>query len=157
MKSLVVYDSFFGNTQKIAEIIAEEIGAESKKVQDVVKEDLQGLDLLVVGSPTRAFRPSPDITSFLYNLAESSLRGVKVSAFDTRIEVKDIKSPVARAFLGLMIKFFGYADKPIIKTLIKKGGEVLGETTGFCVLDSKGPLREAEAERAKEFAQSLRC
>lgn len=156
MKSLVIYDSFFGNTQKIAEIIAEEIGAQSKKVQEVTKNDLKGLELLVVGSPTRAFRPSPDTTSFLSSLVSGALNGVKVAAFDTRIEAKDIKSPAAKAFLGLMIKLFGYADKPIIKTLINKGGEAIGETTGFCVLDTEGPLRDGEVERAKEFAKGLR-
>lgn len=156
MKSLVIYDSFFGNTQKIAEIIAEEIGAQLKKVQEATKNDLQDLELLVVGSPTRAFRPSPDTTSFLNSLVSGALTGVKVAAFDTRIEAKDIKSLVAKAFLGLMIKLFGYADKPIIKTLINKGGEAIGETTGFCVLDTEGPLRDGEVERAKEFAKGLR-
>jgi len=65
MKALVVYDSFFGNTEKIAQTIGNALGApadvEVLRVGNVKPEQLTGLGLLVVGSPTRAFRPTPAI------------------------------------------------------------------------------------------------
>lgn len=155
MKSLVVYDSFFGNTAKIAQLIADELGAEIKKVQDAKPSDIKGLELLVVGSPTRAFRATPDIVSFINTLPQGALSGVKVAAFDTRIDAKDIKNAFARGFLGIMIKLFGYAANPILKSLVSKGGTAFVDPTGFCVMESEGPLRKDALDKARQFA--MRC
>ncbi|NCC64053.1 MAG: nitric oxide synthase, partial [Spirochaetia bacterium] len=54
MKALVVYDSAFGNTEKIAKIIGESLDSPVKRAVDVKAEDLQALDVLIVGSPTQA-------------------------------------------------------------------------------------------------------
>ena len=88
MKAMIVYDSFFGNTEKIAAAIAEGLGSAPDvtvaRVGDVQPAQLQGLALLVVGSPTRAFRPSPARLTLLTGLAEGSLAGTLVAAFDSR-------------------------------------------------------------------------
>ncbi len=127
--------------------------AKAIKVQEAKDMDYKSLDLLIVGSPTRAFRPSPDITSYINNLG--NLNGMKVAVFDTRIDAKDIKSVAARALLGVMIKLFGYADKPMAKILQKKGGELIADPVGFYVLDSEGPLKNGEIEKAKKFANEI--
>ena len=54
-----------------------------------------------------------------------------------------------------MVDKGGYAAKPILKQLIRKGGENIAEPEGFYVEGEKGPLRENEIERAKEWAKSL--
>lgn len=71
MKSLVVYESFFGNTQKIAEQVSKVLGAKLVEAKKFTMDDLEGVELLIVGSPTRAFRPSPDTTKFLSELKKS--------------------------------------------------------------------------------------
>jgi flavorubredoxin len=62
MKTLVIYDSFFGNTEKIALEIGAGFGergeVETLPVSQVTPEKVQGLDSLIVGSPTRGFRPT---------------------------------------------------------------------------------------------------
>ena len=59
-EKLVVYDSVFGNTAKVAEAIGEALGdASVKKVTEVSQKDLHNITVLFVGSPTRAFRPTP--------------------------------------------------------------------------------------------------
>lgn len=149
---LVIYDSFFGNTEKIAEAIGEALGdALVKKVSDVSHDDLENLKVLIVGSPTRAFQPSPDIKSFLKQFASNALDGVKAAAFDTRIPVDKTDS----GFLRTLIKIFGYADKIISKSLEKAGAEIAIESDGFGVLDSEGPLVEGEIERAKNWAKQI--
>lgn len=59
MKEMVVYDSIFGNTEQIAMTIAKAISTQKKagifRVAEVKLERLKGLELLVVGSPTRVF------------------------------------------------------------------------------------------------------
>ena len=121
MKSLVIYDSFFGNTERIAraigEALSDQMEVEVLKVGDIQPGQLEGLDLLVVGAPTRAFRPSPDVSRFLKNLPVGSLKGVKAAAFDKRIGEEDIKSRALR----FLVRLFGYAAKPVAGMLRKKG------------------------------------
>ena len=69
MKSIVIYDSMYGNTEKIAHAIGR--GLKSKEVKRVISikeasiEDLKGIDLLVLGSPTQAFNPLPAVNTWL--------------------------------------------------------------------------------------------
>ena len=151
MKALLIYDSFFGNTEKIALAVGTVLGADVFKVQKVKPEQLAGLGLLIVGSPTRAFSPSPDIKSFMKKLPYNALQGVKVAAFDTRIAINDTGSK----FLSFMVKLFGYADKPIAKALVKKGGTLVLATEGYYVKESEGPLKEGEIDRATEWANKI--
>ncbi len=152
MKTLIVYDSVFGNTEKVALKIGKELGAETIKVTEVSYDQLIGLDCLVVGSPTRAFNPTKEITSFLKGIPSSSLSRIKVASFDTRMDIKKVDNAV----LSFMVKFFGYADKPIEKQLKKKGGIIAVPSDGFIVEDSEGPLREGELERASVWAQTIK-
>lgn len=154
MKTLIVYDSFFGNTEQIARAIGDALGSgdnvQTVKVGEVKPEQLTGLNLLIVGSPTRAFKPSKDITVFLKGIPAKSLKGVKVMAFDTRISTAEVNS----RFLNVMVKMFGYASKPITNILKKKGGELVCPPEGFIVKDTEGPLKEGELERAAAWAKS---
>ena len=151
MKSLVVYDSFFGNTEKIAQAVGAALGAQVVRVGSLTHEQLKGLDLLVVGSPTRAFRASPGTQAFLKGLPKGALAGTQVAAFDTRMTI-DAKTP---AFLRVMAKIFGYAAKPIAAGLKNHGGQLSVEPEGFIVKDTKGPLQEGELERAAGWGRSL--
>lgn len=148
MKGLVVYDSFFGNTEKVAQTIGESLGVEVVKVSEASLDNLTGLDYLFVGSPTRAFRPTKKITDYLKRIPSDGLNGVKVAVFDTRIDPKDVSNVI----LTFMVKLFGYADKPISNFLLKKGGKLAIPNAGFIVLESEGPLREGELERAAKWA-----
>jgi flavodoxin I len=153
MKSLVVYDSYFGNTKIIASAIGRALGEGSAvvRVNDVADEQRQGLDLLVVGSPTRAFRATGAIYKFIKRLPAGSLKGVKTAGFDTRADVKKINN----RFLTFMAGIFGYAAEPIDSKLTKKGGTRAASPGGFIVEGEKGPLREGESDRALEWGRSM--
>lgn len=155
MTTLIIYDSFFGNTEKIARAIGKGLGSPSDcsiiHVNDFKKEQLTGLELLVVGSPTRKFTMTPAIKKLLNNLPARSLKGVKIAAFDTCISVQDIDS----RFLTTMINIFGYAAESIANKLLKKGGEQIIPPEGFIVEDSEGPLRNGELKRAEEWGKNL--
>lgn len=154
MKALVVYDSFFGNTEKIAQTIGEALGSqgevEVRRVGEVQAEHLAGVDVLVVGSPTRAFRPTPAISNFLAGLPANGLQGVRVAAFDTGISAED-----APSILRFFIKRFGYAAKPIADKMTRKGGKLAAPPEGFFVKGSEGPLKEGELERAANWAKRI--
>ncbi len=148
---LIIYDSVFGNTEKIAVAMGVAIDAKVIKVSDITPAALDGLELLIVGSPTRAFNATPAVSGWIKKLDKDSLNGIMVAAFDTRLSLKLVKSRV----LNFMVKIFGYAAKPMLAGLIKKGGKAAAEPEGFYVADSEGPLLENELERAEKWA--LNC
>jgi flavodoxin len=85
MNVLIVFDSFFGNTEKIARAIGNSFGEAHNvkivRVQDFTADLLSGTNLLIAGSPTRAFRPSEGTQKFLEELPAKSLAGMKFAAF----------------------------------------------------------------------------
>jgi flavodoxin I len=151
MKSLIVYDSVFGNTEKIACAIGEALDSQALSVNKVSPRDIQDLDILIVGSPTRGFRPTKAITEFIRFLPEGGLQNVQVAAFDTRIRITDVNS----AFLTFMVNIFGYAAQPIANGLKGKGGKLTIHPEGFFVEDREGPLFIGELERAQNWARAL--
>jgi len=152
MKALIVYDSVYGNTEKIAQSVGRAFGpggdAKTLRVGEVKPEHLAGLDVLIVGSPTQKFTALPAIKKFLAGIPENGLKGVRVAAFDTRISMKDTKS----RFLHLMVKLFGYAAEPLARRLVKKGGEEAVPPEGFFVDGTKGPIKAGELDRAAAWA-----
>ena len=155
MRALVVYDSFFGNTEKIALAIGEALAQHGEvstvRVSELPAGALSGVDLLVVGSPTRAFSASPLTKGFLKELPGGGLQGVRVAAFDTRVSLEDTNS----GFLRFMVKLFGYAAKPISDRLVRKGGKLASRPEGFFVGGTEGPLKEGELERAAAWAKGM--
>lgn len=144
MKSLVAYDSLYGNTAEIAKAIGAAIGDGVKvlPVGEVQPSDLEVLELLIVGGPTQGGRASPPMREFLDGLPKSAVKGVDVAAFDTRMTTK-------------WVKLFGYAAGKIGKALERKGGNLLLKAEPFWVTGGKGPLKEGELERAADWAKQV--
>jgi flavodoxin len=155
MKVLVIYDSVFGNTKQVALAMGNALGSQQDVsvlwVSDVKPEHLTGLNVLIVGSPTRAFSPTPAIKRFLASIPKQGLRGVTVAAFDTRIALSDVDSRVLPVFVSI----FGYAAKPIADRLTKKAGELRFPPEGFFVQGTEGPLKAGELERAADWAKQI--
>ncbi|HEX7456387.1 MAG TPA: flavodoxin family protein [Candidatus Nanoarchaeia archaeon] len=150
MKALVIYDSLYGNTEKIAKAVGEGTGGKVKFVGEVRPSELKGLDLLIIGSPTHGGQPKPTTTEFLDKIPENSLKGVSVAAFDTRFE----KSGHGIG-LRLLMAVINFAAPRIADTLKKKGGVLVAEPEGFFVEGKEGPLKEGELERAKTWAKGI--
>ncbi len=155
MASLVVFDSYFGNTEVVARAVAEVLASaepvRTLRVDQFESGHLHEVGLVVVGSPTRAFRPSPGIQAWLARLPPGHLEGVRVAAFDTRVDVTSSGNPL----LSAMARWFGYAAPPIEKRLLQLGGSLAGPAEGFVVEDKMGPLREGETDRARAWARAL--
>jgi len=156
MKTLVMYDSEFGNTEIVANAIGEVLGTKGEvevlRVSNVPSEAVVGMDLLVVGSPTQQFKPTGATSTFLKGIPKNSLKGTKVAAFDTRLTIEEIEETTVLAFF---VRIFGYAAKPIGDALKKKGGELVIPPEGFLVQGMKGPLVEGELERAETWAREI--
>lgn len=153
MKTLVIYDSYFGNTEKVAKTIHETLKEKHSckiyKADQFKKEYLKDIELLIVGSPTRAFRPTENLTKLIKDIPHKYMENIKIATFDTRIDENTINSKI----LPFFMKIFGYAAKPLEKSLKAKGGVVVNENIGLIVEDTEGPLREGEIERVKEWVE----
>ena len=144
MKILVIYDSVYGNTEKVARAMGEAITNDVKVVpaKEARPDDLEGLDILVIGAPTQGGRPTQGMQNFLKDIAGTDIKGLKFASFDTRISAR---------WVGI----FGYAAGRIAKNLRKKGAELLKDPEPFFVTGTEGPLKEGEIERAAAWAQEL--
>ena len=144
MKVLIVYDSVYGNTERIAKAIGGAITGEVKvlRVDEASPSELRTIDLFILGSPTQGGRPTPAIRDLLNKVPEASLQGINVAAFDTRVSTK-------------LVGVFGYAAGRIAGNLKRKGGTLIASPEGFFVKGSKGPLKEGELERAAGWAKGI--
>ncbi|WP_423069010.1 flavodoxin family protein [Devosia sp. CN2-171] len=152
MRIAIVYDSVFGNTAVIAEAIARsarELGEVTLlQARDAAGFDPAAFDLLVVGSPTRGFAPTPVISEFTGGLPKAALAA---AAFDTRLDPDHIQ-PVP---LRWVIQVGGYAADRIVGTLHEKGYRVLAPNGDFLVHGTEGPLKPGEIERAEVWLKQI--
>ena len=142
MKTLVVYDSVYGGTEKIAKAIADAIGndAEARRVGAVNPSDLKAFGLIIAGAPTNGGRPTPAMKDFLERVP--TLAGTPVAAFDTRLTSK-------------LVAVFGFAAGKIASSLQEKGGTLVAPPQGFFVKGKEGPLKDGELERAASWAREV--
>ena len=144
MKALIVYDSVYGNTEKIARAIGGAIAGEVKvlRMDEVDYSELKTLDLLIVGSPTQGGRPTLAIQDFLNKVTEAAIKGLNVAAFDTRFSTR-------------LVGIFGYAAGKIADSLKRKGATLVLSPQAFFVKGKEGPLKEGELERAAVWAKEI--
>jgi flavodoxin I len=156
MNVLIVFDTVFGNTEKIARAMGDALQGRAFvkiiNIKDFTGEQTKGIDLLIVGSPTRQFRPTPAISTALKAIPADTLQGIKSAAFDTRINTDEIKSALFR----FIVKNAGFAAKAISSALQKKGAVLVAEPTGFLVMGDQGTqMVNGEPERAAQWASSI--
>ena len=163
MRALVVYESMFGNTQKIAEAVAEGLagrfGVATLEVGDAPAVLPDDVGLLVVGGPTHAFglsRPStrqsaadqaerPVVSPGLgvrewLDALQYRSGGVVAAAFDTKVSRPRLPGSAARA---------------ATKRLRRIGFAIAAPAETFYVAGTPGPLLPGEDERARRWAEAL--
>lgn len=162
MAALVVYESMFGNTEKVAQAVArgiqEVMDAELRAVSDVPDGVDLSFDLLVVGAPTHAFglsRPSTRADAIRQGArqgdADRGLRewleqlphargGEVVATFDTRVRrVRHLPGSAARGAVKLL----------------RSQGYPTTAARSFYVEDVSGPLHPGELDRATAWGREL--
>jgi len=154
LKALIIYDSKFGNTEKIARAIGEAVTplGEAKVVQvgEANPSQLSSIDFLIVGSPTHAGGATRAIKEFLRKIPANALENVQVASFDTRFSAKD-KGIGAR----IVLEIFRYAAGRIATILEYKGGYLAMVPEGFIIENSEGPLKKGELERAAIWTKGI--
>jgi len=155
MSSVVIYDSAFGNTEKVARAVAAVLGEVGDcrlvPVGEARPADVSDAALLVIASPTQAFNALPSVNHFIGSLTDDVLANKAVAVFDTRIALEDIPS----APLRWAVKVGGFAADHMAKHLRSRHAKLVLEPEGFCVGDKEGPLKPGELDRAVAWAHEL--
>lgn len=146
MNYLVVYFSKYGNTRSVAEAIAETLASGSIgrtiSSDQLTVDDLNELDLVVMGSPTHRMNLPEAVRPVFEALPRRVLKGKRVAAFDTSYKMS--------AWLARFT-----AAKKLDRKLRKLGGKRLVPPESFFVVDREGPLYDGEIERVREWTAAL--
>ena len=145
MNALVVYDSQYGNTERIAQVIAEALRAygQARMVRAGVAPlvELHEVDTLILGCPTQGWRPTEAMRTFLANTPAASLRSLAVACFDTRFHRPHWLT--------------GSAAAVMVRKLNQAGVTPVAPPESFFVLATEGPLEPGELERAAAWAHAI--
>jgi hypothetical protein len=98
MNALIVYDSTFGNTERIARAIAGRLeSALLIRAEEAGTLERPECDLLIVAGPTQRHGVSPALREWLERLPRGALKDVPAAAFDTRYRMSWLLSGSAAA------------------------------------------------------------
>ena len=145
-KSVIVYYSRFGHTQRIAQAVGDVLSsageAQVLPVDQVTAASLEGVNLVVMGSPTHRMRMPKEVQPLFDALPRRALRGAAVAAFDTSYHTS--------RFLAHFT-----AAKTLAHKLRRLGGKPAAPPQTFFMAAREGPLEDGEIERAKVWAGTL--
>lgn len=145
-KVIVVYETVFGNTKKVAESIIggmkEVSGVEAtlSKPRGVDLNQLVGYDAILVGSPNHAGSATRGIRKFIDKLGKINLEGKLVAVFDT--------------YGG---RDFEKAVKKMEKQISEKAPGLKLAAPGLSILVKglRGPIVEGELPKCREFGVKI--
>ncbi len=146
MDALVIYDSKFGNTEKVAIAIGEAMRADGDVSVEVQSTEAftglpEGLDLLVLGAPTQAHGVEATMRDFVASLPMERLQDLRIAVFDTRMHWPKLLS--------------GSAAETISKRMTRNGAQLVDEPESFFVDGREGPLSDGELQRAADWGTFL--
>jgi flavodoxin len=155
MKALVLFRSYYGNTKQVAEVIAQQISAlgHESTVQDLRQKlpDLNSIDFIMIGAPTRMARVTRKAISVLKQLRKKGFAGKPIAVFDTYgpVPTKPEEKEKSKKWL-----YPGAAG--IMQKVAKDQGLNVYENTLRCeVKGLKGPLADNEQEKAASFTKEF--
>jgi hypothetical protein len=163
--AVVVYESLFGDAEKIAHAVAEGLSAhldvDLVAAKDAPRRLGADVRLLVVGGPNHAMsmpRPATRegaVKQHGAQIADSSTglhewldraqvsEGLSGAAFDTRMDHPRL------------ITAMDHAARTEEKLLHRLGATIVAPAEHFHVVDVKGPLAAGEEDRARQWGQAI--
>jgi hypothetical protein len=164
MRAVVMFESMFGNTKRIARSIADGLAAhgtvdavEVGTAPTALDEDVE---LVVIGGPTHAFGMSRESTR------QSAAKQADGALVSPRIGVREWLASIDRGSGGVAAAVFdtrfkkprwlvGSAARAAEKHLRRLGFRVVAPAQSFYVSGTKGPLLDGELERARRWGDML--
>jgi hypothetical protein len=165
LRALVVYESMFGNTEKVAGAIAHGLQlegvdsglVEARSAPDTLSADL---DLLVVGGPTHGFSMSRASTraDAVRQGAPSERAATGIREWLESVGIDADRPPLAASFDSRVtkVRWIPQAAGPsAARAARRRGLETIAKPMGFLVDDVRGPLVEHELEHAVAWGRRL--
>ena len=162
-RALVVYESMFGNTERVARALAAGL-AEHIHV-DLVRAGpgvtlADDVDLVVVGGPTHAFglsRPSTRVSAGQQGAGESAAAGTGLREWLDTLPGPMRHRPAAATFDTRIRKpgVPGSAARSAARRLRHAGLPVVVPPMSFWVRGTGGPLLSGEEDRASSWGREL--
>jgi flavodoxin len=150
-RGIVVYDSNFGNTEKIARALTqglrEAMEVDCLRIDEVNIETLPEYRFIAVGGPTHIIRTSKSMKNFLERLESVNLRGLKGFSFDTRNE--------SRMNSRLMFGLENSAARVIEKTLKRRNVKIIKPRHSAIVEGREGPLHKGMEETFRQIGSEI--
>ena len=145
-KAIIIYESKYGNTRRVAEAIAKGMGAVSGteavlcELKETDRKGLKDFDVIVVGSPNHIGTATRSIRKFIGEMGKLGLTEKVVAVFDT--------------YMG---GDFEKAVKKMEKSIKEKVAGVKLPVPGLSIrVDKmKGPVTEGEMPGAREFGEKV--
>ena len=162
MRALVIYESMFGNTQLIAQAVADGLSrrlpVEVLEVGGAPTTIDADVALLVVGGPTHAFGTSRPRTR--QDAARQATDGLVSRGIGLREWLPTLEGPgpVAVATFDTRVarpRLPGSAARAAEKQLRRLGHRVIVPAESFFVEGTLGPLVEGEIEEARRWGETL--
>ena len=169
MRARVIYESLYGNTERVAQAVARGLAGRSDVVVDVVEVSaadgsLDGIDLLVVGGPIHAWGMSRASTR---DSARQDAQRLGLAVVSREGGIRDWLDRLVGAPPGLQAATFdtairlsrwfptGSAARPAAKRLARLDIPAVAAAEHFYVEAKEGPLCEGELERAEAWGAGL--
>jgi flavodoxin len=164
MRAIVVFESHWGNTEAVAQAIAQGIGPEARALttSEATPEVVAEAELVVAGAPVMAFSLPSD--AMVANSAKDPKAPVPADITHPTLRAwleglphVDASSPAHRAasFETKLRWSPGGATGGIEARLRKAGFNTVARAEKFVVKGVYGPLREGELERARAWGKEL--
>lgn len=161
MRTLIVVESHWGNTEEIARAIAEGLAGSGRV--DVVRvddapSDVTGVDLLLVGGPTHAFSMSrPQTRDDAQRQGATALSGTGVREWLARIDASARATQVALfdTKVAIMRHLPGSAAMAAARVVRSAGIPLTQRPTSFYVEGTEGPLLPGELARARAWGAAF--
>jgi len=146
VKAVLLYESKYGNTKRVAEAIAEEMqrvgGMEAAltALKGVDVDDIANYDVILLGGPTHFGGPTRSVRKFIDALGKRNVNGKSVAVFDTYLG-EDFEKGVRKMEEQIRAK--------------APGLKLLAPGLSIRVEGMKGPIVEGELVKCKDFVKQL--
>ncbi len=145
---IIIYDSWFGNTQVVAETIAKGINeieknpVHIKKIKDIEPNDVLDYDIILIGSPNHMGGPTRKVKKFIDNLGKLKIDDKQIAVFDTYVR-KNVH--------------IGKTVRKIEKRISEKLSDlkIITEGLSIQVKGVRGPLEKGELSKCILFGNKL--